>query len=133
MKMSRLAGPGAPARQYIGPVAEEQLGVQVAVRKIPSEAWFAAHPDGADEPPTDAEMVVQVVLMGALAYPSRLKHPANWDSGQFPVAELALVPYADWKGAADADIARKKGEPVKEDERPTAPSALAVVDAPEVG
>jgi hypothetical protein len=98
-------------KSYIGPLPDEPIvSGRLAFRKIPSEAWYAAHPDGeATEPPGDADMVVQSVLLGSLSYPSRLKHPQEWDTGQFPVVELAVTPYLDWKAAADADIARKKG------------------------
>lgn len=62
-KMSRLAlpGRGGPS-SYIGPLPEEDIQVRLAARKIPSEAWFAAHPDGeSTEPLTDADYVVRSV------------------------------------------------------------------------
>lgn len=134
MKMSKLSLAGRAGRDYIGPVPDEPvISGRLAFRKIPSEAWYASHPDGeATEPPTDAEMVVQCVLLGSLSYPSRLKHPANWDAGQFPVAELAVTPYLEWKAAADADIARRKGEApgggevalLETDETPQLPEAV---------
>ncbi len=109
MKMSKLAGPGA---RYIGPLPPEEISGRLAFRKIPSEAWQAAHPPGVPcDPPTDEDMVVQCVLMGSYGYPSRIRHPQQWDRGQFPVTELACVPYLDWKQAGDADIARQRGVP----------------------
>lgn len=109
MKLSKLAGPGRRTTQYIGPLANEVPGVEVRCRKILSEAWLAAHPDGSDEEPTDADYVIQVVVLGSLEYPSRLQHRANWKRGTFPVAELCVTPYLDWKAAADADIAAREG------------------------
>jgi uncharacterized protein YbdZ (MbtH family) len=141
MKMRNLAVRGAGRTNYIGPTPEEEIGGRLAFRKIPSEAWRLAHPDGADEPPTDAEMVVQCVVMGIHRWPSRLKVPAQWDEAQFPIVELACVPYLDWMHAANADRARKKGEgpPTTSGESiidtvgddPVIES-VAAVDAPEV-
>jgi hypothetical protein len=112
MKMRSLAGPGRRI-PYIGPVPEEEIQCQVACRKIPSEEWRAAHPVGIEcDPPTDADMVVQVVVLGSYAYPSRLNPPANWPRGFFPVAELSCTPYLTWRQAGDIDIARQKGEDV---------------------
>ena len=110
MKMTSLAT--RRGRQYIGPMPDEPvISGRLAFWKIPSEAWFAAHQDGeATEPPGDEDMVVQAVVLGSLSYPSRIKHPQQWDTGQFPVVELSVTPYLDWKAAADADIARQKGE-----------------------
>lgn len=111
MKMSKIASlTTRRGRHYMGPIADEPIpGVQVRCRKIPSEAWYAAHPDGATEPPGDEDMVIQTVILGSLSYPSRLKPQANWDTGTFPVAELAVTPYLDWKAAADRDIASRNG------------------------
>lgn len=110
MKMTRLAGPRRGVQRYIGPIDEEELGVQVRCRKIPSEEWQKAHPPGVPcEPPGDEDMVVQVVVLGSYGYPSRLKHPANWDRGYFPLVELCTTPYLQFRGAGDQDIARQKG------------------------
>jgi len=132
-KMSRLALPGRPPSSYIGP-QEDEIGVRVACRRILSEAWERAHPDGSSEdPPTDDDWMVQVVLLGSYAYHSRLKHPGNWDRGEFPVAELALVPLKQWKFAADGDIARKKGDEPPEwpTEVQAAPADDATTPSPE--
>lgn len=106
MKLRRQPGPN-----YIGPLPEEVLDVRLVTRKIPSKEWQDAHPDGlADKPPSDEEMVVQCVAFGIYAEPSRLQHPANWPTGQFPVSEIFCVPYLEFKAAGLLDIKRRKGE-----------------------
>lgn len=110
MKMGKLAGPGRRTTQYIGPLADEVPGVELRCRKILSEAWHAAHPDGNSETePTDEDYVIQVVVLGMLEYPSRFAHKANWKRGTFPVVELSCTPYPVWKAAADRDIAERDG------------------------
>jgi hypothetical protein len=54
-------------------------------------------------------MVVEVVVMGEYFYPSKLKHPSQWDRGEFPVTMLATTPYLEWKRAGDYAIAVKRG------------------------
>lgn len=109
MNMTKLALRGRRGTQYIGPVVDDGVpGVQVRCRKILSEAWHAAHPTGeAEEPPTDADWVIQVVILGSVEYPSRLQHAANWKRGHFQVVELSVTPWPDWKAAADRDIASR--------------------------
>lgn len=112
MKMTKLASRN-PARSYIGPL-EPVLGVRVAARKIPSEAWQKEHPPGVPcEPPTEADMVVQVVVLGSFREPSALLPPTQWPIGEFPVVELAApVPFATWCEAGRMAIRRARGENV---------------------
>jgi hypothetical protein len=77
-------------------------------RKAPSREWLSSQPPGSTEVPTDADMVVEVILAGSYAYPSALKPYEMWDRGNFQIAPISIVPYLQWKAAADADIARKK-------------------------
>lgn len=109
MKMINLAAPGRTVNRYIGPLPDP-VEVGLSWRKVPSEEWREAHPVGVEcEPPTDADMVVEVVLMGGYVYPSKLKVPAQWDRGEFPVTMLAVTPFLDWKKAGDYAIAVKRG------------------------
>ena len=109
MKMTALAMPGRTVNRYIGPLPEP-IEVGLSWRKVPSEEWRAAHPVGVEcDPPEDADMVVEVVVMGGFVYPSKIKAPAQWDRGEFPVTMLAVTPYLEWKKAGDYAIAIKRG------------------------
>ena len=89
------------------------LGGQLALRKVPGPAWLDANPGVDHDEATDADMVVQVAVVGTLTRPSAVVHPGAWKRGVVPIVELACVPYLDFVAAADADIARQEGrEPV---------------------
>jgi hypothetical protein len=105
----RFAG---PKRTFVnGPIPSEDFGVGMAVRKVPSPAWQTAHPPGStDEQPTDADWILEVVLIGTLTYPSALKPVEEWDRGMFQITQIASVPYLAWKGLADAEIRHRRGE-----------------------
>jgi hypothetical protein len=119
MKMVKMAGPGRTFSRS-APIPEEIITGRLAFRKIPSEKWQLEHPPGIEcEPPGDEDMVIQCVVLGQYTYPSKLKLPAMWDTGQFPLVELSVTPYLDWKAAADADIARQKNGEARDGESET--------------